>query len=120
MGYAINASGETAVLARRDAFQTVADGEGKPAWYLTLEAEGRKLYGDDAKLLKDWETTLQRTCVVQARRLRTEVSESASLLPKRWAAVDKMSEGLVVFDCGRRLVRDRCPWLYVPCMGRAL
>jgi len=89
--YAINASGETAVLARRDAFQTVADGEGKPAWYVTLEAEGRKLYGDDAKLLKDWETTLQRTCVVQARRLRTEVSESASLLPKRWAAVDKMT-----------------------------
>ena len=63
------------MLARRDAFQTIQDQDEKPAWYLTLESEGRKLYGDDAKLLKDWETTLQRTCVVQARRLRTEVSE---------------------------------------------
>ena len=59
--YAINSSGETAVLARRDAFQTIQDQDEKPAWYLTLEAEGRKLYADDAKLLKDWETTLQRT-----------------------------------------------------------
>ena len=48
------------MLARRDAFQTIQDQDEKPAWYLTLESEGRKLYGDDAKLLKDWETTLQK------------------------------------------------------------
>jgi len=89
--YYINSAGETAVLARRDAFQTVPDDEAKSEWYLKMEAQGQELYGNDPKLLKDWETTLQRTCVVQARRLRTEVSRTASLLPKRWAAVDKMT-----------------------------
>ena len=89
--YYINSAGETAVLARRDAFQTVPDDEAKAEWYKALEAQGLELYGNDPKLLKDWETTLQRTCVVQAKRLRTEVSRTASLLPKRWAAVDKMT-----------------------------
>ena len=31
-------SGETAVLARRDAFQTIKDESEKPAWYITLES----------------------------------------------------------------------------------
>jgi len=97
--YHVTSAGESAVLARKDAFlldDVLGDDVGAAApWRKRLAAVGSSLYGEDGKLQADWETTLSRTVVVQARRVRVDAAHDeptrASLLPARWALVDAIA-----------------------------
>ena len=95
----VTSAGESAVLARKDAFLLDdvlgADVGAAAPWRKRLAAVGSSLYGEDGKLQADWETTLSRTVVVQARRVRVDAAHDeptrASLLPARWALVDAIA-----------------------------